>query len=122
MQGGGMMLRKWRWRLAGWLACAAVLIWARALVWQAAVQLFLGWLVALCALPVMKRLERRLSPGFAASLSLGVLGAMVLGAFLMLLPPLIRQGRELAAMLPELLSGLWTEQELVQFFALVGFF
>ena len=105
MQGGGVVLHKWRWRFVGWIAVAAVLVWARSLVWQAAVQLFLGWLVALCALPVMKRLERKCSPGIAAGLALAALGAGVLGAFLLLLPPLIRQGRELVAMLPGLMNG-----------------
>lgn len=106
MHSGGRVLRKWHWRLISWIGCAAVLIWARTLVWQAAVQLFLGWLVALCALPVMKRLEKRLSCGLAAGLSLAALGMFSLGILMLLLPPLIRQGRQLAAMLPGLLNGL----------------
>ena len=41
-----------------WLAAAlAAAFWARDLIWQAVVQLFFGMLVALAALPVMKRLE-----------------------------------------------------------------
>ena len=47
-------------------AALAAAFWARDLIWQAAVQLFFGMLVALAALPVMKRLEKRFSPATAA--------------------------------------------------------
>ena len=46
-----------------WIGAAlAAAFWARELIWQAATQLFFGMLVALAALPVMKRLEKRFSP------------------------------------------------------------
>ena len=43
-------------------AALAAAFWARDLIWQAAVQLFFGMLVALAALPVMKRLENAFRP------------------------------------------------------------
>ncbi len=91
--------REWQ-RTLGWLAAAAVLFWARKLIWQAAVLLFLGMLLSLLALPVMKRLEKRLSSGAAASLSMACVGAALIGLVLMLVPFLIRQGRQLAALIP----------------------
>ena len=90
------------WRWGGALALALVVIWARALLWNAALQLFFGMLVALMALPVMRRLEKRLSPGLSASLSMTALSACLLGAVLLLVPFLIDQAREMAAMLPGL--------------------
>ena len=54
-------------------AAAVVLVWkGRALVWLAARHLFLGWITALAALPLMKRLEKRMSTGAAAALYAGV--------------------------------------------------
>lgn len=84
-----------------WLAAVlAVAFWARDLIWQAVVQLFFGMLVALATLPVMKRLEKRFSPATAATLSMASLSALLLVSLLLLAPALIRQGRQLIAMLP----------------------
>ena len=59
-----------------WLAAAlAAAFWARDLIWQAVVQLFFGMLLALAALPVMKRLEKRFPPGASATLSITSLSA-----------------------------------------------
>ena len=89
-----------------WAAAAlGVIYWARELIWQAAIQLFLGMLVALAALPVMKRLEKRLSPGLAASLSMTGLSALALSAVFLLAPALISQGRQLLSMLPSLMAS-----------------
>lgn len=95
-----------RWQIAGGMLAAAVLIWGRRWLWQAAVQLFLGMLVALLALPLTRRFEKRLSPGLSASMALMALGVGMIAFFFLLLPPLIRQGKELAAMLPSLLERL----------------
>lgn len=81
---------------------AAALWWVRALLFQVAAQLFFGVLVALAALPIMKRLERRFSAGMAASLSMLCLTASLIGLVLLLAPPLIRQGKQLVALLPTL--------------------
>lgn len=95
-----------RWRIAGWALAAFVIFWARAWVWQAAAQLFAGMVVALAALPLMRHLERRLSPGVAASLALAGLGAAVAGVALLLAPSLIQQGRIFLALLPGLMDTL----------------
>ena len=97
------------WLYAG-VAAAAVLLWkGRALVWLAARHLFLGWIAALAALPVMKRLEKRMSAGAAAALSIAALNAVWTAALFLLLPAVIRQGRQLAGLLP----GLWQRLEAI---------
>lgn len=89
-----------------WLAAAlAAAFWARNLIWQAAVQLFFGMLVALAALPIMKRLEKRFSPATAATLSMASLSALLLASLLLLAPALVHQGRQLVAMLPAMYSA-----------------
>lgn len=101
------------WRQAlWWLIPAAALFWARRLVWQAAVLMFLGLMLSLLALPLMKRLEKRFSPGLSASLSMASVGAALVGGLTLLVPFLIRQGRQLAALVPGLLStaGAWMER------------
>lgn len=104
MQSGSILIRKWQWRIAGGLLAAAVLVWARQWVMLAAAQLFLGMVAALSVLPLMKRLERRFSPGTAASLSLVIPGAAMAASLFLLLPPLIRQGREWFSQFPALLG------------------
>lgn len=101
------------WRQALWWAIPiAILFWARKLVWQASVLMFLGLMLSLLALPLMKRLERRFSPGLAASLSMAGVGAALVGGLTLLVPFLIRQGRQLAALVPGLLStaGTWMDR------------
>ena len=89
-----------------WLAAAlAAAFWARNLIWQAAVQLFFGMLVALAALPIMKRLEKRFSPATAATLSMASLSALLLASLLLLAPALVHQGRQLVAMLPAMYNA-----------------
>ncbi len=96
-----------RWLYAGVCVAAALLWWGRALVWLAAKQLFLGGLIALAALPVMKLLEKRLSPGAAAGLAIGAVNAAAAAALFGFVPLVIEQGRQLIAMLP----GLWQNVE-----------
>ena len=89
-----------------WLAAAlAAAFWARDLIWQAVVQLFFGMLVALAALPVMKRLEKRFSPAASATLSITSLSALLIASLLLLAPALITQGRQLIAMLPAMYNA-----------------
>lgn len=93
------------WRIL-WAGAAAVLVWSvRGLVWQAACYLFWGGITALAALPVMKRLERKLSAGAAAMLSIAVLNAVLGAALFLLLPAMIRQFRQLAELVPEMWQG-----------------
>ena len=88
-------------------AAAAVLLWkGRALVLLAARHLFLGWITALAALPLMKRLEKRMSMGAAAALSMAALNALWTAALFLLLPAAIRQFRQLTGLLPELWQGI----------------
>jgi len=85
------------------VAISALLVWfARRLVWQAAVQLFCGLLVALTALPMMKLYERKLSPGLAASLAVTTLSALGILLLLVFVPALMKQGRQLIALLPQM--------------------
>lgn len=89
-------------------AAAALLLWKwRALVFLAARHLFWGWVIALAALPLMKRLERRMKKGPAAALSIAALNAVWAVGLFLVLPALVRQFRYLAAMLP----GLWQNVE-----------
>ena len=89
-----------------WIGAAlAAAFWARNLIWQAAVQLFFGMLVALAALPIMKRLEKRFSPATAATLSMASLSALLLASLLLLAPALVHQGRQLVAMLPAMYNA-----------------
>lgn len=91
------------WRRAVLLAAAAAVCWIfRSAVRQAAVQLLSGAALALCALPLMRRLEEKIPAGAAAALSLGALFTAAAALVLLLVPPLIRQGKQLAAMLPGL--------------------
>ena len=89
-----------------WIGAAlAAALWAGEVSWQAATQLLFGMLVALAALPVMKRLEKRFSPATAATLSMTSLSALALTSVLLLAPALIRQGRQLVALLPVLYNA-----------------
>ncbi len=110
------------WMLAGAAVTIVVLWWFRALVWLAAKQLFLGVLAALAALPVMKRLEKRFSMGTSAALAIAALNAVLAAALFLLVPALVQQGRQLAALLP----GLWRSVEILsaraqEWFAQRGF-
>jgi len=103
-----MLFSSWR-RLAV-IAAAAALFWLlRTAVLQAAVQLVSGAALALCALPLMKKLEGKLSAGGAAAVSLAAVFAVAAALLLLLVPPLIRQGRQLVSMLPGLYetAGEW---------------
>lgn len=106
---GGIMQKlhtKAGWRLAG-AAAALVLLWSfRSLIWLAARQAFLGALTALAALPVMRRMEKRLSPGLSAALAVATLYMALAAALFLLVPAMLRQGRQLAAALPVLWRNL----------------
>lgn len=113
MAGEGKKRRGWnRWL---WIAAGILLaVYARHLLWHTLIQLFFGLLVALAALPLMRWLEKRVAPGLAASLSITALGVGLLAFFLLLLPPLIQQARQLFALLPALwerISGVVQQGE-----------
>jgi len=89
-------------RIALWAVVALMLWKLRMPLWQAAVQLLWGIVLAFCALPLMKWLEKRLPAGAAAGLALAGLLGCVAGGVLLLVPALIRQGERLAGLLPPL--------------------
>lgn len=93
-------------RLMAVLAAAGLFWWSRTWLWQAAGQLFWGMLLALAALPLTKRLERRMPSGLSAAIALGTLLAVVSGMLVLFAPPLVRQGREIGQMLPGLYNSL----------------
>ncbi len=100
--------KRW-WLLAAGAAAAAGVWWGRALIWLAAKLLFLGAVTALAALPVMKRLEKRLPAGLSAALAIAALNAVLAAALFLLVPAIIRQVRQLTALLP----GLWNSAEML---------
>lgn len=89
------------------LTAAMVLAVGWRWVAQALGQLFLGLLVALIALPLMRRLDKRMNGAMAATLSLLSLSAALALTILALIPPLVRQSKQLASFLP----GLYTAVE-----------
>lgn len=98
---GQQNLKKWFWIVAGLL----VAVYARSMLWQTLTQLLYGVTVALMALPLMRYLEKRFPPALAASLSLIGLGGVALAFGLLLMPPLVRQTRQMLVLLP----GLWDQ-------------
>ncbi len=92
------------WRLAACAAGLALLWWARAVLWKALVQLFFGMLFAAAALPLMRRLEKRLPPSLSASAALIAVGTALVGAVLLLAPLMGEQLWQLAGALPSLLA------------------
>ena len=96
----------WPWKAVLWAGVLGLLVWARMLIWQVFIQLLLGMLVAMLALPLMRRLERRLPVGAAASLSMIGLSAALIAALLLLAPPIMAQARQLASILPTLFARL----------------
>ncbi|NLV58140.1 MAG: AI-2E family transporter [Clostridiales bacterium] len=93
-------IRKRIWQGCLLAALALTAVWARALLWQAVLQLFFGMLTAMAALPVMRFLEKRLPPSLSASLSMLTISVTFLGALILLVPFVLEQARQLMGMLP----------------------
>lgn len=100
----------WRWLMTA--AALLVGFFARSLLWQLTVQLLSGLLIAAAALPIMRQFEKKCGLGMSAALSLLVLGGMLALVSLVLLPMLIRQGRQLLALVPQISDNLvgWVGQ------------
>ena len=101
-----------RWRLpvlfAGGLIAAFFL---RGVLWALGVQLAAAALLMLLALPLCRVLEKRMPASAAAALSLLLLGAGAVLALMLLVPPLLRQIRQLAADVPAMIAwakAQWT--------------
>ncbi len=83
-------------------------------LWALISQVALGALVMAAALPVCRRIEKKLPRSVAASLSLLILSGIVAAFVLIFVPLLWRQGGQLAAMLPDILGQLRAKLESVQ--------
>ena len=89
-------------RWACGILSGALILWQRTLFSSMIRQLFLGLLVMLAALPLMRRLERRLPSSWAATLAMTGLSAGLGLFFLVLIPPLAGQARQIGTALPGL--------------------
>lgn len=112
MHGAGGLFKRERLVWLGAAAALGLLVLGRRVVWDTAQQLLAGAVVALVALPVMRFLEKKLKPGLAAALSLLALGAGAILAVLLVVPSLVGQARQLAALAPSALqkAGTWLAQ------------
>ena len=91
------------WKRWAWCIPLGVLVlWQWTLFFNMIRQLFLGLLVMLAALPLMCRLEKRLSSNWAATLAMAGLSAGLLLFLLVLIPSLAGQARQIGSALPEL--------------------
>lgn len=86
--------------LAAGAAAAVLLYWGRHVLAALATQLAGGYVLMAMALPLCRRLERRLSPGAAAAAAMASLGIAAAGAVMLLIPPLVSQLKQLTATLP----------------------
>lgn len=89
------------WAAAAAVLCAAVLL--RQVLREVAIQLAAAYAVMGLGLPLCRRLEKRLSPGAAAGLSLAMLGVGAGALLVGLLPPLANQFAQLSDSLPGLM-------------------
>ena len=89
-------------RWACGILSGALILWQWTLFSSMIRQLFLGLLVMLAALPLMRRLERRLPSSWAATLAMTGLSAGLGLFFLVLIPPLAGQARQIGTALPGL--------------------
>ncbi len=83
-------------------------------LWALVSQVALGALVMAAALPICRRMEKKLPRTVAASLSLLMLSGIVVAFVLIFVPLLWQQGGQLAAMLPDILNQLRVKLESVQ--------
>ena len=96
-----------RWRLIFFSTGGILAAWLLRHVLRALLmQILAAALLSALALPLCRRLEKRLSPGPAAALSLAVLLAGAAAAVMLLLPPLTVQLRALWDSLPALTENL----------------
>ena len=94
------------------LLLSALLLWQ--VLWALAAQIFLGLLVMAAALPICRRVEKKLPRSIAASLSMMIVSGIAAAFVLLFVPLLWRQLGQLAAMLPDILNQLRVRLEGVQ--------
>lgn len=101
--------RKWLpWAVGG--AVAAILL--RQVLLALAQQLLAAYLLMAMALPLCRLLEKRLSPSLSAAMAFAGVTLLALGAGVLLIPPLVRQFRQLGEVFPSLLQ--WGQNALNQ--------
>ncbi len=83
-------------------------------LWALVGQVALGALVMAAALPICRRMEKKLPRSAAAALSLLLMSGIAVAFVLLFVPLLWQQIGQLAAMLPDVLSQLRTKLESVQ--------
>lgn len=98
--------RGWRWGIGCALALALAMVWRplSRLAWQLAIAM----LLAALALPLCRKIERRLSRPWAAAAAVAVLAAGILGLIGLLVPVMISQVGLVAAQVPRLVEALQT--------------
>lgn len=82
------------------IVAAAVAILARHVLATLAMQLAGGYVLMGLALPICRRLERKLSRNASAALALMLTTLAAVGLMLLLIPPLIRQLRQVTSVFP----------------------
>lgn len=82
------------------IVAAAVAILARHVLAALAMQLAGGYVLMGLALPICRRLERKLSRNASAALALMLTTLAAVGLMLLLIPPLIRQLRQITSVFP----------------------
>lgn len=91
---------------------AAVVFLLRNLLAALLSQLLAGYVLMALALPVCRLLEKKISPSLAASLSFLVLTLLAAALLTALIPPIVRQFRQLSDALPALIA--WGQRLLGQ--------
>ena len=100
-----------RWKQAAVLAGAAVVLYlGRHVLLSVATQLFGGYVLMALALPLCRRLEKRMPSGAAAVISLLALLGAAVGMMLVLIPPLARQLKQMTTSFPVMMA--WIETQL----------
>lgn len=101
------MLAAHRWRLIFFASAGAVAVYVlRRVLLALGMQLLAASILMLLAMPLCRRLERRLPGGLAAAVSLVMLGAWAALVLMIAIPPMMRQFRQLTALVPRLLEGM----------------
>ena len=96
--------------IAAGVAALVIGLLLRRVLWALLVQMAAAAVLMLLALPLCRVLERRCSLTASAALSLGVLAAGVVAGVLLLVPPVMRQFRQLTDALPAVLA--WCQKRL----------
>ena len=94
------------------LLLSVLILWQ--VLWALVIQIFLGLLVMAAALPICRRVEKKLPRSIAASLSMIVISGIAVAFVLVFVPLLWRQLGQLAAMLPDILNQLRMKLESAQ--------